>query len=493
MNRLAVSLAISRRSQPGEVLLVERSKNLRFFGGFLAFPGGTLDGDDETVTVRGLADETMSRFIVAGARELFEETGLWLGRGGTSPALDQLRADRRRLLAEEIRFGELLERNGQHLDGSELSELCRITTPPFAPVRYDTRFLRGLVADDAEIEIWDGELVAGEFVEPSEILARWRHGDVQIAPPMIVLLDEWAKGQDGLEHRIRSVTESYRAGALHRVYFSPGILLAPLQTPTRPPATHTNTCIVGEERLYVVDPSPVDEREQARLWDLLDDLTERGRKLEGILLTHYHPDHVGALAPMQRRYGVPAFAHADCAAELPEASFGATLAHGDTVELGRAPDGSDDWKLHVYHVPGHARGHLAFQDSRYRAIIVGDLVSTISSILIDPSDGHLVTYLHSLELLRSVTTAALYPGHGPPARDGRKVIEHTLEHRREREEQLVAALSTQPQSARALVESIYADVPSTLHALAERSLLSGLIKLEEEGRVRHGQTGYALV
>lgn len=435
----------------------------------------------------------MSRFVVAGARELFEETGIWLGRGGRTPKSAQLRQDRHGLLADEIDFGALLARNGQHLEARDLVPLCRITTPPFAPVRYFTWFLRGLVDDDVDVEIWDGELVAGGFVEPEETLARWRNGELQIAPPMVVLLDEWTQGQDGLERRIRTVTESYEGGKLHRVYFSPGILLVPLRTPTRPPATHTNTCIVGEKRLYVVDPSPVDDRERARLWDLLDDLIEEGRKLEGILLTHYHPDHVGALVPMQQRYGVPAFAHADCSAELPEARFGRSLDHGDTVELGRSPDGRVGWKLHVYHVPGHARGHLAFQDSRYRAILVGDLVSTISSILIDPRDGNLARYLESLELLKSVTTATLYPGHGPPVPDGRKVIEKALEHRAEREAQLVAALSSRPRTARALVESIYTDVPADMHSLAERSLLSGLIKLEEEGRVRRTEDGYALV
>ncbi len=493
MERVAVSLAISRRNRPDEILLVERNKKLRFFGGFLAFPGGTLDDADAAIAVRGLDDETMSRFVVAGARELFEETGIWLGSGGNTPEIGQLRADRRRLLAEEVGFGELLDRNAQRLDADDLVPLCRITTPPFAPVRYFTWFLRGLVPEETEVEIWDGELVSGSFVDPKDTLARWRKGELQIAPPMIVLLDEWARGQDGLERRIRSMTESYEAGALHRVYFSPGILLVPLETPTLPPATHTNTCIVGEERLYVVDPSPAGEGEQARLWKLLDDLLDQGRNLAGILLTHYHQDHVGALEPMQRRYDVPAFAHADCAAELPGAHFGATLDHGDTVELGRAPDGSDGWRLHVYHVPGHARGHLAFQDSRYRAIIVGDLVSTISSILIDPRDGHLATYLESLEFLKSVTTTTLYPGHGPPVPDGRRVIHKTLEHRAEREEQLVAALSNEPQSASALVESIYTDVPPQMHALAQRSLLAGLVKLEEEGRVRRVETGYSLV
>ena len=492
MKRLAVSLAVSRRDRPDELLLVERSQKLRFFAGFLAFPGGTLDAEDASVPIRGLHDDALTPFVAAGARELFEETGFWLGRGGTPPSTARLREDRKRLLDEEVTLAALLERSGQHIDASDLTPLCKIMTPPFSPVRYDTWFLRVLVPEDAKVEIWEGELVDGAFVDPGATHERWRKGEIQVAPPMVMMLEQWSKGQNGLLERVRRLTESYERGAPHRVYFSPGILLVPLQTPTQPPATHTNTCVVGEERLYVVDPSPVDALEQGRLWGFLEDLQKEGRTLEGILLTHYHPDHVGALREMQRRFDVPAYAHADCIKELPGACFRAPLEHGDVIDLKTAPDGSSDWKLTVYHVPGHARGHLAFQDSRYGAIVVGDLVSTLSSILIDPRDGHLATYLRSLELLESVTEGTLYPGHGPPVPDGKKVIRKTLQHRAEREAQLVAALGEAPQSARDLVEKIYTDVPKSVYGLAERSLLSGLIKLEEEGQVVRSEAGFAL-
>jgi hydroxyacylglutathione hydrolase len=111
---------------------------------------------------------------------------------------------------------------------------------------------------------------------------------------------------------------------------------------------------------------------------------------------------------------------------------------------------------------------------------------------VDPSDGHLATYLESLRFLEGVTRGALYPGHGPPAAEGRAVIQTTLEHRKEREQQILAALGSEPQSVEELLKRIYADVDPKVHHLAERSLLSGLIKLEEEGRARKGKAGYSL-
>jgi glyoxylase-like metal-dependent hydrolase (beta-lactamase superfamily II)/8-oxo-dGTP pyrophosphatase MutT (NUDIX family) len=489
MLRHAVSLAVSKRSRPEELLLVERSQKLRFFGGFLAFPGGTVDEADRSVPVAGLDSlgpgaSELAPFVVAGARELLEETGVWLGRGGHPPGPEELTAERRRLIAEETTIGEVLARYLQHLDARDLTPLCRITTPPFASRRYDTWFFRALLDDAAPVEIWDGELVAGDFVAPVEAIERWRSGAILVAPPMIMLMEQWSKGLEGLEDRIRTITEGYRSGKLHRVYFSPGILLVPLKTETQPPATHTNTCIIGEERLFVVDPSPVDKSEQARFFRLLEELEGEGRSLGGILLTHYHPDHVGALGEMQRRYpSVPTYAHEDCIPLLPDVRFSGALEHDDELGLGRAPDGSHDWKIRAYHVPGHAPGHLAFQESRYGAIMVGDLVSTLSSILVDPKDGHLATYMRSLEFLETVANGTLYPGHGPPSIRAKSVIRKTRAHRREREAQILETLEVEPLGTKDLVAAVYADVDPKMRPLAERSLLSGLLKLEEEGIV----------
>ncbi len=490
MLRTAVSLAVSRRNRPSEILLVERSRKLRFFGGFHAFPGGTVDDEDKQVPVEGLSDPSLAPILAACVRELFEETGLWIARGAKAPQEGELREDRRRLLAGEVGFSEILKRHRQHVDARDLEPICRMKTPEFQPVRFDTQFLRVLVSEAATVEVWDGELVSGDFVAPGEALDRWRRGEIAVAPPMIILLREW--GSEGGLERTRAIAAAYEKGKLHRIYFSPGILLAPLKTLTQPPATHTNTLIIGEERIYVVDPSPTALSEQERFFDLLDDLVAEGRKLEGIVLTHYHPDHVGALLPIQKRFPLPARAHRDQMERLPAAHFGETLEHGDELDLGRAPDGSPDWKLRVYHVPGHARGHLAFQESRYGAIAVGDLVSTLSSILVDPSDGHLATYLESLRFLETVTRGTLYPGHGPPTGDGRAVIQKTLEHRKQREQQILGALGSEPQSVEELLRRIYADVDPKVYHLAERSLLSGLIKLEEEGRARKGEAGYSL-
>jgi glyoxylase-like metal-dependent hydrolase (beta-lactamase superfamily II) len=397
------------------------------------------------------------------------------------------------MLTGEASFHEILKERGERIDARDFTPLCRITTPPFTPRRYDTWFFRCRVPRGQKVAISHGELVGGGFANPGEALARWRNGEVLIVPPVVILLGGLAEmDRDAFVDWTRRFTDSYAREKLHRVYFTPGILLAPLRTPTRPPATHTNTYVVGEGLVYIVDPAPVDPVEQQKLWTLLDELVEEGRSLKGILLTHYHPDHVGALGGCQRRYDLTVRAHRETMARLAGIDFGDPLEHGDEIDLGVSPDGRAGWNLRVYHVPGHAPGHLAFQESRYQALIVGDLVSTLSSILIDPRDGHLATYLKSLNLLESVARGTVYPGHGPPAREGKDVVRAALRHREDREAQLLGALSLEPQSIDALVCKVYQDVDPSLWELAGRSLISGLIKLQEDGRAEEQDGGYRL-
>lgn len=496
MNRLAVSIVLQPNDASNEVLLVDRNPKLVFFGGYQAFPGGTLDPEDALVPVENAADpenrlgDDYSTFVAAAARELFEETGVWLGRGNDrSPG--SLPERRRRMLAGEVTFHEILSEKGQYLDARDFTPLCRITTPPFTPRRYDTWFFHCRVPPGASVEIVSGELVSGGFANPKDALDRWKRGEVLIVPPVVILLG----GLATLDHEAfvrwtRRFTDSYARGELHHVYFTPGVLLAPLQTPTRPPATHTNTYLIGEETVYLVDPAPVDPVEQEKLWSLLDEIVAEGRSLNGILLTHYHPDHVGAVAECQRRYRLTVRAHRDTMAKLDRIDFADWVEDAEVLDLGNSPDGRSGWKLRAYHVPGHAPGHLAFQESRYQALVLGDLISTLSSILIDPRDGHLATYLKSLQLLESVAEGMVYPGHGPPAREGRKAIQVALHHRQLRETQLLGALSREPQSVDALVSKVYHDVEEGLWELAGRSLTSGLIKLQEEGRVEKNEGGY---
>ncbi|HEB52526.1 MAG TPA: MBL fold metallo-hydrolase [bacterium] len=171
---------------------------------------------------------------------------------------------------------------------------------------------------------------------------------------------------------------------------------------------------------------------------------------------------------------------------------GEAIEHGTRLALGRAPDGRDGWQLEAIHTPGHDRGHLCFRESRYGAMLVGDMLSTVSTIIIDPPEGHLATYLQSLELLERYDISTLYPAHGPALRDGRRLVQKYLRHRRQRETTLLQVLGETPGSVDELLPKVYWDADPRLYPFAVRSLQAGLDKLAEEGRAElRGDRWYA--
>lgn len=469
-----------------QVLLVRRSPEMRFFGGYWAFPGGAMEDIDRATL--GLA--TLS----CAVRELMEETTL---------VADQLAddAEAASALLAELAAGEkppsswLDALRRVHASG-RYRYVCRITTPGHQPIRFATDFVELHIEAPGELRLDARELVEGRFMPAREAVAAWRRGEMPIAPPTLLLLELLAEhGSPAYVEPAAKIAESFEQGEFHPARFSPGVFTAPVPTPTLPPATTTNCYIVGTHDLYVIDPAAVDDKHQRKLIRKIEAMCADGAQLRAVLLTHHHPDHVGAVGVISRHFGVPVHAHALTYAQLPDRDFirGQALADGDRLPLGTAPDGTPDWQLEVLHTPGHARDHLCFIDSRYRAAIVGDMLSTISTIIIDPPEGHMATYLRSLERLLEVDMTVLHPAHGPSWRDGPALVRQYLAHRRAREEKVLAALGADPQPAEALLPKAYGEVPEAIHGAALRSLIAGLEKLAEEGRAAQRANGWVLV
>jgi glyoxylase-like metal-dependent hydrolase (beta-lactamase superfamily II) len=124
------------------------------------------------------------------------------------------------------------------------------------------------------------------------------------------------------------------------------------------------------------------------------------------------------------------------------------------------------------------------------AVIAGDMVAGVGTILIDPSEGDMAEYLASLEALLALAPARLLPAHGPVITDAPGKLREYLAHRRMREARIADALAAAGRATpRALVAVAYADTPPPLWGLAERSLLAHLEKLERDGCARRDDDG----
>jgi endoribonuclease LACTB2 len=277
------------------------------------------------------------------------------------------------------------------------------------------------------------------------------------------------------------------------VEVAPGIRALPVRTPTLPPATHTACYLVGPSTpdtpgdLVVVDPASPYPEERAALDAVLDAEAGAGRRVAAIWLTHHHGDHVGGATHLAERLGVPIAAHAETAARLAgQVRVDRELRADEEIEVaGRA--------VRAVFTPGHAPGHLCFLDLASRALIAGDMIAGIGTILVDPSEGDMIEYLASLELMAALAPSRLLPAHGPMIDDAVPRLRGYVAHRLMREGRVVAALDRagRAATARELVADAYADTPRPLWGLAERSLLAHLVKLEREGRARRAADAWA--
>jgi glyoxylase-like metal-dependent hydrolase (beta-lactamase superfamily II) len=226
----------------------------------------------------------------------------------------------------------------------------------------------------------------------------------------------------------------------------------------------TNTWVLtepGSERSIVVDPGPDHEEHLSRV------AAEAGRAAL-VLLTHGHPDHAeGARRFAELAGGVPVRA-LDPALRLGDEG----LSEGDVIAL-------DGLELRVMETPGHTPDSLSFWLPADQAVLTGDTVLGYGTTVVH----RLGDYLTSLDRLRAMAEGArvILPGHGPKLDDPVGVLDHYIGHRRERLQQVEAAIAAGDRTAAQVVVRVYADVDRSMWPAAEWSVQAQLDYLAERG------------
>ncbi len=493
---------------------MQRAKAQRFMGGWWAFPGGGLASGDAALEVVGevavppetdpmgalpeamldgieLGELLIPGLVAAALRELVEEMGWWVGE----ELVEVNEADLARLRQKETTIADLAEKYGP-FDAGKLTYAGRWLTPPLGPMRFDNRFFL-LDADGLEPRPWEREVEAAEWIDPGEALERWHTGGCMIAPPVRHLLRVLA--EDSLDRLDRLVDpQEANLGPFRRIEFQPDVLLFPQRTLTLPPAATTNCVVVGGEERILIDPGSSLCEEQERLLRGLDELEGGRTSIREIWLTHHHPDHIGGAKALAQELGVSIVAH-PITAELLRGriAIDRTVEDGERVALA----GDPGMELEVLHTPGHAPGHIclaivnpssevpnsgapnseatAGQDRRW--VLAGDMISGVSTIIIDPPTGNMGDYYRSLERLRDLDFGVMLPAHGPPMLDGHAVFERTLRHRRKREERIREAWERGVRKKGQLVKAAYdEELPPFVVPLAMRQVAAHLEHLELE-------------
>ena len=450
--RPAAAALLYRESREGPLIyLARRNPEARFFPGYHAFVGGGVSRTDGSPR----EEEAFRRCVV---RELQEELGIRIPVHTLQPA-------------------------------------GRLLTPDFVPIRYDTRYYAAPCADQ-EPEPAPPELVSGRWFRPEEALESWDRGEILLASPVILVLRTLR--DRGLHEGLAAWAEVDTAERDREPYIElrPNVRFLPLAVSTLPPARTTNTVLVGGDGpdggTYLLDPGGPKGAARDDLEDFVTRHVEAWGPLQAVLLSHHHSDHAGAAGEMAEAFQAPIRAHPKTRARLdPAWPWGEDLADGTRLTAGTHAATGQPITLRAIHTPGHAPGHLAFLEESTRTLLAADMVAGLGTILVDPAEGDMAAYMASLERLRQVEPQVILPGHGPFSDHPDRLLERTLEHRRQREERVAAALTDRPAPVDALLPEVYDDVPKAFHGYAAQSLEAHLVKLQTEGRAaRHGEDGW---
>ncbi|WP_101068028.1 MBL fold metallo-hydrolase [Roseovarius salinarum] len=252
----------------------------------------------------------------------------------------------------------------------------------------------------------------------------------------------------------------------------------------------TNTYLVGERGIAVIDPGPADDTHLRAIHDALGP----GQRVTHVLVTHAHLDHSPLARPLAKETGAPVLAYGDAragrSAAMEQLARAGTLGGGEGVDTAFFPDreladgeviDGDGWRLTALWTPGHFGNHLCF--ALDDAIFTGDLVMGWASSLVSPPDGDLSDFMASLARLADRGARVLYPGHGAPVSDPAARLSELIAHRRTREDQILRALEGHPATAETLARRIYTETPPALLPAATRNVLAHLVDLTGRGRV----------
>jgi glyoxylase-like metal-dependent hydrolase (beta-lactamase superfamily II) len=242
----------------------------------------------------------------------------------------------------------------------------------------------------------------------------------------------------------------------------------------------TQTYLVGERSLAVIDPGPdLPEHVEAIL------AAAAGARIEAILCTHTHRDHSPASRPLAAATGAPIIGCAPLAladdGPRADASFDFDYAPDRILADGETLRG-DGWTLTAVATPGHTSNHLCFAYGD--VLFTGDHVMGWSTTVIAPPEGDMAAYMASLDKLLAREDRLYLPAHGPAVK---KPLSHTralIAHRRMREKQILARLKAGDAAIPQMVAAMYRDIDPRLHPAAGLSVLAHLIDLERRGLVR---------
>ncbi len=249
----------------------------------------------------------------------------------------------------------------------------------------------------------------------------------------------------------------------------------------------TNSYIVGDRSVAVIDPGPDDDQHLRALMAAL-----QGREVTHIFVSHTHRDHSPLAERLKQATGALTVAEGPHRAARPlhegeqnpfaessDTEFVPDIVIGDGESLS-----GDGWALTALHTPGHTANHSAFALDESGIVFSADHVMAWATTIVAPPDGSMRDYMASLEKLLQRRDRLFLPGHGGPVNDPTAFMRGLRAHRRMREKAVLARIKAGDRTIPDMVKVIYRRTDPRLHGAAALSVLAHIEDLIEKGDVQ---------
>ncbi|MDG2070506.1 MAG: MBL fold metallo-hydrolase [Pseudomonadales bacterium] len=245
----------------------------------------------------------------------------------------------------------------------------------------------------------------------------------------------------------------------------------------------TGTYVIGKGNVAIIDPGPL-------LEEHIDALKESlaCESVSHIFITHTHMDHSPAAKLLKEFWQADTYGFGPHGAGKIEQGIlveeggdmefvpDVTIRHGDVIT-------GDGWTLEAVYTPGHTSNHLCYALREEKALLTGDHVMGWSTSVIAPPDGDMTQYMQSLQLLLERDDEIYWPTHGTCIKDVKHFVQCFIDHRLERERQIIDCLKEGYTDITMMVPVMYVGTDKSLYGAAARSVLSAMIRLVDTGVV----------
>jgi glyoxylase-like metal-dependent hydrolase (beta-lactamase superfamily II) len=264
----------------------------------------------------------------------------------------------------------------------------------------------------------------------------------------------------------------------------PGIRRVIAENPSPFTLYGTGTYILGSGEVAVIDPGPADE---AHIEAVLKAVA--GETITHILVTHTHMDHSPGCRLLKQHCDARTYAYGPHGAGKLEQ--GVPVEEGGDMEF--QPDEivrdgdvlqGGNWSVECVYTPGHTSNHMCFQLREAKALFTGDHIMGWSTSIISPPDGDMEAYLASLELLLERDDEVYWPTHGPAITDPKALVRAFIEHRREREAQIMKCVADGVELIADMVPLMYKGTPEFMYPAAARSVFAAVEFMVKRGELK---------